>query len=103
MVLYEYIRICDFLSRKMAAAASTVLEPMFNPMIRVTQKYLDLALKQGCNRYATCIVSANTCIAPADAQFSQAVHRSEHPIQCRYSIGLHRWYWQKTGVFSFWA
>ncbi|POW13582.1 hypothetical protein PSHT_07750 [Puccinia striiformis] len=30
---------------KMEAAAATVLEPMFNPMIQVTQKYLDLALK----------------------------------------------------------
>ncbi|KAH9452584.1 hypothetical protein Pst134EB_016536 [Puccinia striiformis f. sp. tritici] len=45
MVLYEYVRTQDFLGRKMEAAAATVLEPMFNPMIRVTQKYLDLALK----------------------------------------------------------
>ncbi|KAI9627630.1 hypothetical protein KEM48_012092 [Puccinia striiformis f. sp. tritici PST-130] len=45
MVLYKYVRTRDFLGRKMEAAAATVLEPMFNPMIRVTQKYLDLALK----------------------------------------------------------
>ncbi|KNE87310.1 hypothetical protein PSTG_19309, partial [Puccinia striiformis f. sp. tritici PST-78] len=45
MVLYDSVRTEVFVGRKMKAAAATVLEPMFNPMIRVTQKYLDLALK----------------------------------------------------------
>ncbi|KAI7967486.1 hypothetical protein MJO29_000763 [Puccinia striiformis f. sp. tritici] len=37
MVLYKYVRTRDFLGRKREAAAETVLEPMLNSMIRVTQ------------------------------------------------------------------
>ncbi|KAA1137776.1 hypothetical protein PGTUg99_016176 [Puccinia graminis f. sp. tritici] len=45
MVLYEYVRVLENLRKRKEAAKSTVLEPMYDPMLRVTQKYIDLALK----------------------------------------------------------
>ncbi|OAV85943.1 hypothetical protein PTTG_30178, partial [Puccinia triticina 1-1 BBBD Race 1] len=45
MVLYEYVRMLDSLEKKKEAANLTVLEPMFEPMITITQKYVNLALK----------------------------------------------------------
>ncbi|OAV88344.1 hypothetical protein PTTG_29056 [Puccinia triticina 1-1 BBBD Race 1] len=45
MVLYKYIRLLENLECKEADATSTPLEPMFAPMIRITKKYLDFAVK----------------------------------------------------------
>ncbi|KAA1080701.1 hypothetical protein PGT21_017614 [Puccinia graminis f. sp. tritici] len=44
MVIYEYIRVLDLLEKKKASARATSLEPMFDPMIKITKKYMDLAL-----------------------------------------------------------
>ena len=45
MVLYKYVRFLNNLSKKKTASKCPVLEPMYNPMIQVTQKYIDLTLK----------------------------------------------------------
>ncbi|KAI7934504.1 hypothetical protein MJO28_017019 [Puccinia striiformis f. sp. tritici] len=45
MVLYEYTKLMTSMTRWKAAAKSTALEPMFDPMIKHTQKYMDLAIK----------------------------------------------------------
>ncbi|OAV99865.1 hypothetical protein PTTG_25078 [Puccinia triticina 1-1 BBBD Race 1] len=46
MVLYEYVQLEDFLNKQKhaAAAANTSLWPMFEPMLKITKKYLNLAL-----------------------------------------------------------
>ncbi|KAI9613150.1 hypothetical protein H4Q26_010429 [Puccinia striiformis f. sp. tritici PST-130] len=45
MVLFEYVRLLDSLEKKKRAALSTSLEPMFDPMIKILKKYLNLALR----------------------------------------------------------
>ncbi|KAH9463556.1 hypothetical protein Pst134EA_015645 [Puccinia striiformis f. sp. tritici] len=45
MVIYEYVRLIDSLEKKMAVAAGSSLEAMYPPMIRITKKYLKIALK----------------------------------------------------------
>jgi 5-bromo-4-chloroindolyl phosphate hydrolysis protein len=45
MVIYEYVRLLDNLKIKETLAAATPLYPMFDPMIQLTNKYLELALK----------------------------------------------------------
>ncbi|KAH9445678.1 hypothetical protein Pst134EB_023514 [Puccinia striiformis f. sp. tritici] len=45
MTIYEYLRLRDLLLKKEAAAASTPLEPMFPPMLKILDKYLNLAIK----------------------------------------------------------
>ncbi|KAI9626306.1 hypothetical protein KEM48_010558 [Puccinia striiformis f. sp. tritici PST-130] len=47
MVIYEYVRLIDSLEKKMVVAAGSSLEAMYPPMIRITKKYLKIALK--CN------------------------------------------------------
>ncbi|KAA1111180.1 hypothetical protein PGT21_037024 [Puccinia graminis f. sp. tritici] len=44
MLLYEYARLLASLEKKKIAAESTALERMFDPMITITKKYLDLAV-----------------------------------------------------------
>jgi hypothetical protein len=45
MVLYKYVRVLETLRKKRQAAHCTVLEPMFDLMIKITEKYIDRALK----------------------------------------------------------
>ncbi|OAV90233.1 hypothetical protein PTTG_00722, partial [Puccinia triticina 1-1 BBBD Race 1] len=45
MVLFEYSRLIDSLQKHKEASKNGVLECMFDPMIKVAKKYLDLALK----------------------------------------------------------
>ncbi|KNE98306.1 hypothetical protein PSTG_08381 [Puccinia striiformis f. sp. tritici PST-78] len=44
MVLYEYTKLMTSMTRRKEAAKSTALEPMFDPVIKHTQKYMDLAV-----------------------------------------------------------
>ncbi|KAH9468888.1 hypothetical protein Pst134EA_009417 [Puccinia striiformis f. sp. tritici] len=44
MVLFEYVWLLDSLEKKKRAALSTSLEAMFDPMIKILKKYLNLAL-----------------------------------------------------------
>ncbi|OAV86513.1 hypothetical protein PTTG_29864 [Puccinia triticina 1-1 BBBD Race 1] len=45
MVIYEYVRLLNTLEKRKAAAYLSPLAPMFDPMMRTTQKYLNLALE----------------------------------------------------------
>jgi hypothetical protein len=47
MVLYEYDRVLNSLRRKEITARDTVLDPMFQPMLTITKKYVKLAIN--CN------------------------------------------------------
>jgi hypothetical protein len=50
MVLYDYTQLLATLEKKKMALLSTSLEPMFDPMIQITKKYLNLAIN--CNTVA---------------------------------------------------
>ncbi|KAI9608201.1 hypothetical protein KEM48_003333 [Puccinia striiformis f. sp. tritici PST-130] len=43
-VLYQYVRVLENLAKQKTAAALSSLTPMFDPMIKVTNKYLNLAI-----------------------------------------------------------
>lgn len=46
-VLYEYSRVLNYLDKKKLASASSSLVAMFDPMIKITTKYINLAIN--CN------------------------------------------------------
>ncbi|KAA1122047.1 hypothetical protein PGTUg99_023479 [Puccinia graminis f. sp. tritici] len=45
MVLYDYLRLLDGLEKKQDIARGTPLEAIFEPMIKITKKYMNLAIE----------------------------------------------------------
>ncbi|POV99672.1 hypothetical protein PSTT_13627 [Puccinia striiformis] len=64
MVLYEYTKLMTSMTRRKEAAKSTALEPMFDPMIKHTQKYMDLAVNCDAVVMATFLHPAWRVISP---------------------------------------